>query len=260
MITSSTHNHKILLAITAMMLCSLLYCKQEQAIITQPPQLLVHVQKAQKDLAAAIKTGNEIEGKKLYDARLNRIKQYYRNGEYQADIERVCAEAEEHFAHIKPHNSLIIFDIDDTAVVSYTKTDNFCFLWDSKEQCDNMRKELTSTPIKPVLQLYNFVKKLGYKTVFLSSLRSFEIRLTLSSPIQFNREKIENRLAHAGYTGYGDIILKNAFGTSNTAEWKLKERKQLADHYFIAGCVGDRWQDFEGGYTGYKVKLPNYLY
>ena len=34
----------------------------------------------------------------------------------------------------------------------------------------------------------------------------------------------------------------------------------MKDGYSIVATVGDQWSDFEGGHTGYKVKLPNYLY
>lgn len=225
--------------------------KQSLPTITQTPPLLVHIKQAQKDLKNAINAGQEIAGKRLYDARLERIKQYYRDGEYQADLKKICAEAEDYFKKNKPDNdnTLIIFDIDDTAITSYTKTNNFCFLWDSNEQCDVTRAQLTGTPIQPVLNLYNTVKKLGYKTAFLSSLRTIEL------------EKTKAKLAAAGYTDYDAIILKNTLDlTSTTAAWKLGKRKKLAEQYHIAGCVGDRPQDFEEGYTGYEVKLPNYLY
>jgi hypothetical protein len=224
---------------------------QTLPILTQTPSLLVHVKQAQKDLKNAINAGQEIAGKRLYDQRLERIKKYYRDGEYQTDLKNICTEAEDYFKNNKPDNdnALIIFDIDDTAITSYTKTDSFCFLWDSKEQCNDTRKKLTSTPIQPVLNLYNAVKKLGYKIAFLSSLRTIEM------------EKTKNRLADAGYKDYDELILKNTLDlTSTTAAWKRGERKKLAERYLIAGCVGDRPQDFEGGYTGYKVKLPNYLY
>lgn len=220
-------------------------------VLTQTPPLLVHIKQAQKDLTNAIDTGQEIAGKRLYDQRLERIKTYYRDGEYQTDLKHICTEAEEHFKNMgtPADNALIIFDIDDTAVVSYTKTNNFCFLWDSQEQCNDMRNTLTSTPIKPVLNLYNAVKKLGYNIAFLSSLRTIET------------EKVKQRLANAGYKDYDYLILKNTLDlTSSTGAWKLAERKKLAERYLIAGCVGDRPQDFEGEYTGYKVKLPNYLY
>lgn len=244
--------------------CSLTYApnKHEQMAADANPPLLIHRELAQKDLEAAKKAGKAGEGQHLYDERLQRIKHYYRDGEYQTDIESACIDAIAYFSSHKPgHNSVIIFDIDDTAVVSYTKTDRFCFIWDSKEQCDQMLKELTGTAIKPVLNLYNTVKKLGYKTIFLSSLRSFELRLSWN-PLQFNTEKIKDRLHKAGYEDFDALILKSYFDTSDTATWKFKQREDLALHqnYFIAGCVGDRQQDFTGGYTGHRVKLPNYLY
>lgn len=48
--------------------------------------------------------------------------------------------------------------------------------------------------------------------------------------------------------------------TIKTADWKFQVRKELTRKYSIVGCVGDRNADFEGGYTGYRVQLPNYLY
>jgi len=39
-----------------------------------------------------------------------------------------------------------------------------------------------------------------------------------------------------------------------------KRKNILAKEYTIAGSVGDRDADFLGGYTGYTIKLPNYVY
>lgn len=46
------------------------------------------------------------------------------------------------------------------------------------------------------------------------------------------------------------------------AEYKSARRTSFVveENYNIVGCVGDQWSDLQGPYTGFKVKIPNYLY
>ena len=46
-----------------------------------------------------------------------------------------------------------------------------------------------------------------------------------------------------------------------TAQYKLEQRRELEEQgYSIVATIGDQWSDFDGGHSGYVVKLPNYLY
>jgi len=38
------------------------------------------------------------------------------------------------------------------------------------------------------------------------------------------------------------------------------EKKLSEEGYRIIGCIGDQKSDLEGGYSGHKVKIPNYIY
>ena len=43
--------------------------------------------------------------------------------------------------------------------------------------------------------------------------------------------------------------------------FKTKERENLTKAgYEIIATVGDQWTDLNGGFSGIKIKVPNYLY
>jgi hypothetical protein len=181
------------------------------------------------------------------------LAQYYTTGAYDHDVEKICKQAEQYFATLPVRdNSLIIFDIDDTAVYNYQKMDKFDFIWSQQATLVQAREQDMSPAIMPVLGLYQAVLSKGFKIIFLSSRNAGQYDHTVKE------------LNHAGYTKYEKIILmpdELAFDrTIKTADWKLRVRKELAKQYDIVGSVADRPVDFAGGYTGHIVQLPNYLY
>ena len=46
------------------------------------------------------------------------------------------------------------------------------------------------------------------------------------------------------------------------SDFKNARRTQFVEQlgYDIVGCVGDQFSDMAGPYTGFKVKIPNYIY
>lgn len=189
--------------------------------------------------------------------KLERYKQqlehYYTSGAYEQEVARVCKDAEHYFDKVPIRiNSIIIFDVDDTAVYNYHRMDKFDFIWSKQPQLVQRRAVEDAPAIKPVLELYRFLRARGFEIIFLTSRNAGQY------------DETYQELVKAGYTNFKELILmpdKLAFDpTIKTADWKLQARKELARKYSIVGCVGDRDADFEGGYTGYRVKLPNYLY
>ena len=181
------------------------------------------------------------------------IQDYYTSGAYERDVSKITKEAELAFSKVPvKENSIVIFDIDDTALYNYQRMDRLDFIWSHQPTLLEARKNNKSLAILPVLELYKSLVKQGFKIVFLSSRNE-------GSYAEYAKD-----LESVGYTTYERIILmpdKLAFDLNiKTADWKLEMRKKLAKKYSIEGSIGDRDVDFFGGFTGYAVKLPNYLY
>ncbi len=206
----------------------------------------IHFRIAQHDF-------EQSKNQSLFEARKQQLQKYYLCGAYEQDVATICQTAAAYFSSLSfKDNSLIIFDIDDTAIYHYQVHDKFDFIWSECPQLVKARQIDRGPAIEPVLELYNMLLKKAFKVIFLSSRNAGDYDHTY------------NELIQAGYTNFEQIILmpdKLAFDRSiKTADWKLSIRKELAQMYSIVGCVGDRDADFEGGYTGHVVKLPNYLY
>ena len=76
------------------------------------------------------------------------------------------------------------------------------------------------------------------------------------------REATRRNLIEQGYTKFDTLIVRSeAERNLSAASFKLQKRNELVKNgYDIIASVGDQQSDFEGGNTGYEIKLPNYLY
>ncbi len=233
------HFKKIIIfaAISAALVRGLYYFQQND---------LVHFKIAQHDF-------EQDKNQYLFELRKQQLQKYYTCGNYENDVKGICQKAARCFSSLcVKKDSLVIFDIDDTAVYHYQVNDKFDFIWSQCPQLVKARQTDRGPAIEPVLELYNILLKKDFKIIFLSSRNAGDYNHT------------HNELTQAGYTTFEQIILmpdELAFDRSiKTADWKLSIRKELAKRYTIVGCIGDRDKDFEGGYTGHVIKLPNYLY
>ena len=195
-------------------------------------------------------TGDET----LYNKHKKDLITYYSTA-YLSQVNTICRAARNYFATLcSTKRSVIIFDVDDTALYNYHHMDKFEFIWRLQPELLKARENNKPLVIKSVLVLYNWLKQLGFTFIFLTS----------RSAGNSGYEQTHRELSETGYTEFERLICmpdELAFDkTVKTAQWKLSMRKELADKYDIVGCVGDRDSDFEGGFTGYIVKLPNYLY
>lgn len=185
-----------------------------------------------------------------FSLRLLILQEYYHNGAYEEDIEYICQEAKEIFSLIKPkENSLIIFDIDDTALYHFYKTPNYKLI--AKDH-PHLNKKMLAIPIKPILELYKYLTSKNFKIAFISGRSS---KLYTSAICE---------LVDAGYKKFEHLLLMDAsiHKYENVCSFKAEARKNLTENYNyeIIACIGDRDVDLIGEYTGLKIKLPNYLY
>jgi acid phosphatase len=178
------------------------------------------------------------------------VKNYYESGKYDEEMNKIVKDAEEKFDNIAlKKNSVVIFDVDDTAINNYglSKMMDFGYVYELNKKWN---KELNAPAIKQTQDLYNYLIKKGFKIIFLTGRNSNEYEVTYKNLIK------------DGYAGFDTLITQREDEQNLTAsEFKSKKRTELANEgYNIVGTVGDQWTDLEGPYSGIKIKLPNYLY
>jgi len=178
------------------------------------------------------------------------VKEYYESGKYNEEMREVINDAKAKFDKIKPaNNSVVIFDIDETALNNYglAKMMDFGYVYDLNKKWN---EELKAPAIKETQELYFYLLDQGFKTIFLTGRNSNEYDVTYRNLIQ------------EGYSGFDTLITQSKEDQKLKAqEFKSKVRTELtAKGYEIAGTVGDQWTDLNGPYSGIQIKLPNYLY
>jgi predicted secreted acid phosphatase len=126
---------------------------------------------------------------------------------------------------------LIIFDVDDTLLDTSKITKKFPLF----------------EGLDPTITFYHYVKELGYHTIILTARYETRKSITISN---LNRLNIKN---------YDDIIFRTKEDLNYSyGKYKLNQRKKLSQNYTIIANVGDQITDFEGGYNGKIIKIPNF--
>jgi len=177
---------------------------------------------------------------------------YYESGEFDSELEKICQKAVEHLLKIpKPENGAIIFDIDETALSHYPLCKEKNFNWSLDDDIIPYRQKAICPAIEPVLKFYKLLMNEGYKIIFLTSRRNSTYNAT------------HKNLIEQGYHKFEELILMpmDLFKKGMKHElWKANVRSDLSKKYNIVASISDSQKDFEGGNTGYQIKLPNYLY
>jgi predicted secreted acid phosphatase len=234
-------NKKVMAIVSLMVITSAAYFSFK----TSGPELI--------NLKQAMREFERTHDVSMLEKHKKQIYNYYTTGAFERDVQNICTQALKHFSHLSVSaTSLIIFDVDDTAFYNYQWRDDAEFMWKNQPKLIQARETKIAPAIKATLAFYNELKKLGFKTVFVSSRN------------QGVYDEYYKNLTQIGYRDFDKLILMPdalAFDRNiKTADWKLEVRKQLAQEYTIVGSVGDRAADFQGGYAGYEVKIPNYIF
>ena len=178
------------------------------------------------------------------------VKQYYESGKYDKELDAVIDEAKIEFDKVEfRNNSVVIFDVDETALNNYELAEQmgFGYMYELNKQWN---AELKAPAIPQVKELYEFLLTKGSKIIFLTGRNFYEYEVTYQN------------LVKEGYTVFDTLITQIGDETKMKAkDFKSGKRVWLTKQgYDIAGTVGDQWSDLEGFYHGIQVKIPNYLY
>ncbi|MGA7722933.1 MAG: HAD family acid phosphatase [Ignavibacteriaceae bacterium] len=175
---------------------------------------------------------------------------YYHSGKYEAELNNVIDNAIPEFDKVEVSgSSLVVFDIDETALFNYSFDESIDFgfvpaLWE--KWVDSAK----APAVDGVKRLYDFLIKKGFKVAFITG-RS-----------EHNYIPTYKNLLFAGYTKFDTLIVRNASEKNLSAlDYKSKKRVELTKKgYNIVGDIGDQYSDLEGPEHGIQVKIPNYTY
>jgi len=178
------------------------------------------------------------------------VKQYYESGRFDKELSKVIEDAKEKFDKVEfKNNSVVIFDVDETALDNYglAKEMDFGYVYEMNKKWN---AEMKAPAIPQVKELYDFLLAKGAKIIFLTGRNFPEYEVTYQN------------LKNAGYSIFDTLITQIGDEKKMRAkEFKTSKRAWLTEQgYEIVGTVGDQWSDLEGEYHGIQVKIPNYLY
>ncbi|MCX8010556.1 MAG: hypothetical protein N3A61_05340 [Ignavibacteria bacterium] len=174
---------------------------------------------------------------------------------YLAEVKKVCENVKKFISSnldTKKKNA-VIFDVDETALLNleYIKEHDYGYTMESWE---NFLDEAKSIANKPVLELYQWIRKQPSISIFFITGR-------FPSKKGIKPEPTELNLIKEGFIGYDSLFMKPREEKISTGDYKLKIRKLLKEAgYHIIANIGDQESDFRGGYSERNFKLPNPLY
>ena len=177
------------------------------------------------------------------------VQNYYESGRYSNDLKEIIANAENEISNVKLNkNSVVVFDVDETALSNYTAVTKVHFGY-VESMWNDWINEAKAPATPEVKALYDFLITKNITVIFITGRDISQYEATYKN------------LRNAGYTKFDTLILKNNTAHITTGKYKSIKREELTDKvYDIIASVGDQESDFEGKDTVIKIKRPNYLY
>ncbi len=178
------------------------------------------------------------------------VQEYYESGTYDRECSKIIDTAISYLDKKKiSEKSTVVFDIDETALSNYQYTKEIGFGYTYKSWNDWQKKGIAPA-IKNTKRFYDYLISKKIHVVFLTG-REAEMR-----------DVTKRNLVEQGFTKFDTLIVRSeAERNLSAAAFKLQKRNELVKNgYDIIASVGDQQSDFDGGNTGYEIKLPNYLY
>jgi len=178
------------------------------------------------------------------------VKDYYESGKYDEELNSIIENAKDEFESVDiKENSVVLFDVDDTALSGYDIGKKMGFGYDFE-----IVREWEMKGVAPVIPqvkgLYDYLIDRGAKVIFLTGRRNASYAATFKN------------LKDQGYTLFDTLITRSdSEYKTPPLDYKNSKRVELTKKgYTIIGTVGDQWSDLEGQFHGVQVKIPNYLY
>jgi acid phosphatase len=154
----------------------------------------------------------------------------------------------------------IVFDVDETTLSNWTRTLANDYGYFTDGPCDQLPRGpcgayayedgAMGAPIAPMLATYQAARAAGVTVFFITGRR------------EQRRVGTERNLREAGYTEWGELVLRPATGPSTpAADYKAPQRARIeAMGYTIIANMGDQQSDLDGGYAERTFLVPNPYY
>ena len=180
------------------------------------------------------------------------IIKYYDSGQYAADTSTVTAHLQSYVdGRLKRgvRKPAVVFDIDDTALLSYPYERKMDFTYDPK----SWRQWESDGKFPAIRATLLLARRLTHEHVaifFVTGRRQSETALT------------KRELLGAGYPAFAGLYLRPASDHAKSViPFKSSERAAIASRgYTVLASIGDQWSDLRGGYAERLYKLPNPMY
>ncbi|XP_078173605.1 HAD superfamily, subfamily IIIB acid phosphatase [Carex rostrata] len=184
------------------------------------------------------------------------VEEYVTGRAYRFDLEMAASESliYAQTVEIKADGmDAWIFDIDETLLsnLPYYASHGYGSEMFNSEEFDVWVEQAIAPAIESSLILYEEVRALGFKTIFLTGRSEGHMNVT-----------IEN-LKRAGFLHWDKLILRGANDRGKTATaYKSGKRREIEEEgYRIHGNSGDQWSDLLGyPVSSRSFKLPNPMY
>ena len=182
------------------------------------------------------------------------VQQYYEQGHFETEVEEVVDRAlEELIRQDRCHEgTAVIFDVDDTLLWSYYEMKRIQFGYTVRDNHEWVLK--ADAPVVPhVKQLYDYAVDRGCQIILITGRREDEREATIKNLKKDGFNKIDMLLMPSKE--------EKCATKGHVLEFKTRQRQLLEEKgYTIVATIGDQYSDLVGGYTDYKIKIPNYTY
>jgi hypothetical protein len=180
------------------------------------------------------------------------ITTYYQSGRYAHDTRVVDGRLQSYVDGRLKHGvrkPAVVFDIDDTALSSFSYELKYQYAFDVKSWNEWARDD-RFPPIAATLALAKHLTNEHVAVFFVTGRRQPQYALT------------QHELAAAGYPKPAGLFLRPSDDRAKSViPYKSGTRKRIeAMGYDVLASLGDQWSDLRGGYAERLFKLPNPMY
>jgi len=154
-------------------------------------------------------------------------------------------------------NMTVVFDIDETSLNNVPWYQVVDYGWDDAGWASWVQNG-NATALDGTLTLFRYLAQSGVSATFITG-RSLYWYTNETNTYNATAANLRAQ----GFTPFANLILRTTPAEQGmTADvYKSNHRREIAQSGVqIIGCVGDQVSDCTLGYTGYVMKIPNYIY